>query len=181
MITHGYRIRTEATIGQRRIENTLFLEDYSHPSAEECPINVATRIRAAIAEEPVLYLAELYEQADCQPDDVFKLIVDGALVADMDCASLSEPNRCRVFRDRAVRDFEYVRRPLPPAQPVAGILDLQAGQRLRYNHTPYTVTLVGAKQIVLTGDDGLTADYLGLECRGSRSKKPMSRQHGLRA
>ena len=126
----SYRIRTDTMISRRRIENTLFLEDYLHPSAEACPVDVETRIQDAIAEQPVLYLTELYEQANCQPDDAFKLIADGLLVADMDGASLSEPSRCRVFRDRAVRDFERARRPLPPAQPIAGILDIRVGMRL---------------------------------------------------
>lgn len=149
-----YRICTDAQISRHRIENTLFLEDYLHPSAEACPLDIATRVQNAIEEDAVLYLAELYEKAKCRADDVFKMIADGRLVADIDGASLSEPNRCRVFRDRAVRDFENARTEPTATIPMAGTLDIRVGACFRYNHQPYVVTLVGQQQVVLSSTDG---------------------------
>ena len=149
-----YRIRSEASISRHRLENTMFIEDYLHPSAEACPVDVAARIKETLAQEAVLYLAELYEKAECRPDDVFKLIADGLLIADFDGASLAEPNRFRVFRDHAVRDFENARHAKPAREPVSGVFDLQVGQRLKYNHVPYTVSLVGQHQVVLTDEKG---------------------------
>lgn len=149
-----YRICTDVQISRRRIENTLFLEDYLHPSAEACPFDVATRVRNVIEEVAVLYLAELYDKAECRPDDVLKVIADGLLVADIDGASLSEPNRCRVFRDCAVRDFENARGASAAAIPIPGMLDIRVGARFRYNHQPYVVALVGQQQVVLSSSDG---------------------------
>lgn len=149
----GYRIRSERDIPQRRIENVLLLEDYLHPAAPPCPVNIAQDIHEALAEDAVLYLAELYEKLDCRPDDVFKLIADGLLVSDIDVAPLEEPHRCRVFRDTAVREFEHARlRPVPRAIP--GIVDIRVGARVVYDQQPYTVVMVGGSKAVLQSDDG---------------------------
>ena len=149
----GYRIRTERDMPQRRVENILLLEDYLDPSAPPCPIDVAQRIHDALAEEAVLYLAELYEKLDCRPDDVFKLIADGLLVSDIDVAPIEDPHRCRVFRDTAVREFEHARlRPVPQAIP--GIVDIHVGARVVYDQQPYTVIMAGGSKAVLQSDDG---------------------------
>lgn len=153
-----YRFCTDAQISPRRIENTLFLEDYLHPAAEACPIDVTVRVQQALAEDAALYLAELYERAECRPDDAFKLIADGLLVAEIDGALLSEPNRCRVFRDLAVRDFENARSVGTGLAPISGVVDIRPGARIRYNHQPYTVTLVGSQKIILTSENGIRSE-----------------------
>jgi putative transposase len=153
----GYRIRTDRDIPQRRVENTLFLEDFLDPSAPSCPIDVAIRVGEVLANEATLYLAELYQKADCRPDNVLKLIADGQLVADFDDASLNEPNRCRVFRDTAVRDFERARR-LPPAFSLSGTVDITVGARIRYDQHPYTVVMVGGSKAVLQSEDHKTVE-----------------------
>lgn len=149
----GYRFVTDRDITRRRIENTLLLEDYLDPSAPACPIDVELRVRDALAAEATLYLVELYEKADCRPDDAFKLIADGLLVADVDSAPLNEPHRCRVFRDTAVRDFELARlRPAPSVIP--GVVDVRVGAHVVYDQHPYTVVMVGGSKVVLQAEDG---------------------------
>lgn len=89
-----YRIRTERDIPQRQIENILMLEDYLHPPAPPCPVDVAQRIHDALNDEAVLYLLSgAFTKPDCRPDDVFKLIADGLLVSDIDVAPLEEPQQ----------------------------------------------------------------------------------------
>lgn len=153
----GYRIQSDRDIPQRRIENTLFLEDYLEPSAPPCPVDVAVRVQEALAADATLYLAELYDKADCRPDEVFKLIADGVLVAEMDFATLSEPTRCRVFRDAAVRDFERARhRPTPFV--VQGVVDIKVGAHLMYDQQPYKVVLVGGSKVILEAEDGKSVE-----------------------
>lgn len=152
---HGicYRIRTERDVPQRRIENILMLEDFLHPSAPPCPIDIGQRVHEALAEDAVLYLAELYEKCDCRPDDVFKLIADGLLVSDIDVEPLQDRHRCRVFRDTAVRAFEHARqRPAP--QSIAGVVDIRVGTRVVYDQQSYLVMMVGGSKAVLQSDDG---------------------------
>lgn len=149
----GYRIRSDRDVPQRRIENILSLEDYLHPSAPPCPIDIAQRVHEALTEDAVLYLAEVYEKCDCRPDDVFKLIADGLLVSDIDVAPLEDPHRCRVFRDTAVRAFEHARQtPVQPAIP--GVVDIRAGAHVVYDQQHYTVVMVGGSKAVLQPDDG---------------------------
>ena len=152
-----YRIRTDRDIPERRIENTLFLEDYLHPSAPACSKEVCEKVREALAVDPALFLADVYEQIGCRPDDIFKLIADGQLVADIDHASLAEPTRCRVFRDTAVREFEHAR-VLPPAFALPGTLDIVVGARLTYDQQPYTVVMVGGTKVVLESDQKKTIE-----------------------
>jgi len=153
----GYRIRTERDVPQRRIENILLLEDFLHPSAPPCPVDIAQRIHEALTEEAALYLAELYEKLECRPDDVFKLIADGMLVSDIDVAPLEDPHRCRVFRDTAVREFEHARlRPAPQAIP--GIIDICVGARVIYDRQPYTIVIVGGSKAVLQSDSGASVE-----------------------
>ncbi|OWW22627.1 hypothetical protein AYR66_27130 [Noviherbaspirillum denitrificans] len=149
----GYRIQTDRDISQRRVENILFLEDFLDPGAPPCPIDVAIRVRDALASDATLYLAELYEKADCRPDDVFKLIADGELIAEIDDGKLNEPNRCRVFRDSAVRAFERARR-LPAMTALAGTVEIAVGTRLTYDQQPYTIVMVGGSKAVLESESG---------------------------
>ena len=148
----GYRVLSDLDIPQRRIENTLFLEDYLDPSAPACPIDVENQIEAVLAEDATLYLADVLERVACQPDDIFKLIADGRLVADIDHAPLNEAARCRVFRDTAVRDFEHARHRPAPFSP-AGAVDISLGARLIYDNQLYTVAMVGGSKVVLESDD----------------------------
>lgn len=148
----GYRILSDRDIPQRRIENTLFLEDYLDPSAPACPLDIELQVEAALVEDATLYLAELLERIACQPDDLFKLIADGRLVADIDHVPLNEATRCRVFRDTAVRDFEHARQKPAPFSP-AGTVDISVGARLTYDNQPYTVAMVGGSKVVLESDD----------------------------
>ena len=149
-----YQIITDASIPQARVQNTLFLEDYLKPSAPSCPVEVSSQISAVLAEHPVLTLGKLQELADCRSDDLFKLIADGELVAEIDTRLLSEPYRCRVFRDRAVRAFEEARANVKfkDEQPPMGVLELKPGTRLHYNHQPYTVSLLGHQKLILVAD-----------------------------
>lgn len=149
----GYRICTERDIPQQRIENILLLEDYLDPDAPPCPINIASQIKEALAAEPAMALAALYENIPCTPQDAFKLIADGELIADIDCARLSEPRRFRVFRDAAVRNFEHARRS-PPKLELAGALNLSINAQILYDQCRYTVTFVGANKVVLKNEAG---------------------------
>ncbi|AUN94636.1 integrase [Pseudazoarcus pumilus] len=153
----GYRILSNADIPQRRIENILFLEDYLHPAAPACPIDVELAVRKSLAEQATMYLAELHELLDCRPDDLFKLIADGLLVAEIDTQALNEPTRCRVFRDTAVREFELQRTAQKPFE-LAGSFVLKPGAQITYDHQPYNVVMTGASHAVLEGPDGHPID-----------------------
>lgn len=149
----GYCIRSEHDIPQRRIENILLLEDYLDPSAPPCPVDVEQRIRAALVENAVVHLAELYNELECRSDDVLKLIADGLLVSDIDMVPLTDTHRFRVYRDAAVRDFEQARlRPPPVAIP--GMVDIRVGAELVYDQRPYTVAMVGGNKALLQSAEG---------------------------
>lgn len=149
----GYRIRTDRDIPQRRIENILLLEDYLDPDAPPCPINIALDVQAALAEEPAMTLADLYAKIPCQAEDALKLIAEGTLIADIDYAPLSEPTRCRVFRDEAIRRFEQARL-TPKLTHLASTISVTPNARIMYDERPYTVAFVGASRATLRDSTG---------------------------
>lgn len=153
-----YLVCSDQQIPRQRMENLTFLEEYFHPAAEDCPIDAALRIQSALKEEPYLFLSELYEKANCRPDDAFKLMADGDLIGEIDSRPLNDPRHFRVFRDEAVRAFEYARRrPMEQAGEM-GVVEIRSGARLRYDQQPYQVSLVGQQTVLLKSDTGDTVE-----------------------
>lgn len=152
-----YRIWTDRDVPKRRQENILMLADFLDPSAPSCPVDVEQRVRDALVDDAALHLIEVYERLNCRPDDVFKLIADGLLISDIDVVPLEEPHRFRIYRDAAVRAFEYARLH-PISQVVTGVVDIRVGSRVMYDHQPYTVTVVGSTKALLQADDGRTTE-----------------------
>lgn len=151
-----YRIQTDKDINPRRMENLLALEDYFHPGTEPCPTAVLQRIREGLQAEQALFLADLYgEPFAFKPDQILKAIADQDLVADLERETVTEPRRCRVYRDEAVREllagYDQGEGTNTPAsyeiQIEAGVAFVFEGQRLE-------IALVGEKSLVLTNADG---------------------------
>lgn len=150
----AYRVRSQAEISQRWVENIIFLEDYLHPAAEPCPEAVLWEISAVLKQEQVMFLAELFaEPLSFKPDDIFKGVADGLLVADLEREALSDPRRCRLYRDQAVR--ELVTGYVPAKRPGASyMLQLEVGQAFAFDGRRFEITLVGDKNVVLTDSEG---------------------------
>lgn len=162
----GYRIQTETDIVPLRMENLLTLEDYFHPGAEACPGDRLQRVRQGLQTEQALYLADLYaEPYSCKADQILKAIADRELVVDLDREKLTEPRRCRVYRDEAVRDLlaGY-------AQPSRGRVasfefPIEQGTVFAFDGQRLQIALVGQQQMVLTDAEGkhLEVNYDWLE------------------
>lgn len=160
-----YRICTDADLNPRWSENMLALEDYFHPGAEPCPPDVLERIRAALREEPYLFLADFYaEPFSFKPDQLLKAIADRELVADLYHDDLTKPRLSKVYRDEAVLELLNgygVKRVVAEASyqfPIApGVAFAFDGQR-------YVIAVVGEKSIVLSDASGgqteVTHDWL---------------------
>jgi len=161
-----YRIATDNDLVPRWSENMLALEDYFHPGALPCPVEVLTRIRTALDAEPYLYLADLYaEPYQFTPDQVLKAIADGELVADLNREDLSKPTSAKVYRDPAVLELIHgyggptqVRETFSYAFPVT------SGVAFAFDGVRYIINLVGENALVVTDGQGkqteVTHDWL---------------------
>jgi putative transposase len=161
-----YRICTDADLHPRWSENMLALEDYLHPGAEPCLPDVLEKIRAALREEPYLFLADLYaDPYGFKPDQILKAIADRELVADLYRDDLTKPRLSKIFRDEAVLELltgydakqsagEVRSYQFPVAPGVAFSFD---GQR-------FVIAIVGEKNLVLSDASGgqteVTHDWL---------------------
>jgi len=154
----GYRIRSDDDIPRRRVENLLHLADYYHPAAEPCPLTELARLRHLLREEGTVFLADLLAPPlSFAADDIFKAIADHLVVADLDREQLSQPRRCRLYRDVTLREFTA-------AQSFEGkvpgqdkfVLDLVQGTQLHYEGQVLTISLLGEREVVCTQHSGST-------------------------
>lgn len=153
-----YRIRSDADIPQRRVENLLHLADYFHPAAEPCPQETVARLDALLHEHGALYIAEL-----CAPphgfeaDELYKAIADNVVVADLDRETLTQPRRCRLYRDATLREFiaANISSGVIPGQNKF-ILDIGVGARFEYESQELTISLAGERDLICTQRDGTT-------------------------
>lgn len=151
-----YRLFTDESIPRRRVENLLWLADYYHPATEPCPTQVILRLQAALAEHGSLFLADLVETPyNFKQDDLFKAIADQEVIVDLDRELLSEPRRCRIYRDVILRDFMAGAVPAGrvPMQD-RFVLDISEGACFEYDGRQLTISLVGEEKIICTQNDG---------------------------
>ncbi|QXR35345.1 DDE-type integrase/transposase/recombinase [Alcaligenes aquatilis] len=147
----GYRILTEHDIPQVRVENALMLEDYFSPDSPDCPAKVEEAVKELLRAEPFQTLSDLYEKAQCGPDEVFSLIASGTLVSDFDTRSLREPRKFCVYRDSAVRLFEHAMVGRAKSN-ITGIVNIATNTKLSYDGRPHEVTFVGDQTVTLKNE-----------------------------
>lgn len=156
----SYRIRSDAVIPRRRIENLQHLADYYLPAAEPCPEDVFARLEAGLKEHGALFFYELLEPPYAfSADHVNKAIADNLVVTDLDRESLRSPRRFRLYRDETLREFLYAEshRAEPPGFERFA-LNVAVGTRFEFEGQELTITLVGEKSVVCNGRDHKTME-----------------------
>ena len=151
-----YQIKTETALSARWTENILNLRDYFHPGAEPCPSEVLQRVRAALQEEQALFLADFYDEPyRFTPDQLLKAVADQELVVELERESVTDPRRCRIYRDVAVRELLVGYRQDTATTPLASYaFQIDAGAAFVFDGQRYEITLVGEKKLVLTDASG---------------------------
>lgn len=154
----SYRLRSSAELNHRYVENLLFLRDYYDPTLPPLSDEARARIKDLFAARASLFLIEALEpETGLSADDIYKALVDGELWVDFDRERLAEPKRCRLFRDRATRDFmvrldqEAADSPLQLPQLSAS---LEVGAKVCFDQVEYRIDLAGAETLLLATADG---------------------------
>lgn len=156
----GYRIRSDAAIPRRRVENLQHLADYYHPAAEPCPTDVLVRLEAALKEHGALYFYELLEPPYAfTADQLHKAIADQLVAVDLDRETLSTPRRFRIYRDKMLCEFlraksQSVR--LPGIERFS--FPVAVGTRFAFEGEELTIALVGEKDLVCNRQDRTTIE-----------------------
>ena len=153
-----YRIFSDKAIPRKRVENLLHLADYFHPATEPCPPTVLARLKLALQEHGAVHIAELLSEPFSFPSDaLYKAIADNLVVADLDNDALTQPMRCRLYRDTTLRDFmaTNVQSGVIPGQE-RFVLDIAPGAVFQYESQELTISLVGEKEVVCTQREGTT-------------------------
>lgn len=148
----GYRIRSDAEIPHRFVENLLFLRDYYDPGLPPLDREKVVTLTSLLAERPCIHIAEAIEQDALTADDIFQAVADGVLVADLNNESLAEPKRARLFRDRVTMDFMSRVAESPADTEFRERLDvsLEVGTRVEFDAVEYQITIAGAESVALT-------------------------------
>lgn len=161
-----YCIYSDKAIPRRRVENLLHLADYFHPAAEPCAEEDLQRLTVALAEHGSRYLSELMSDPfGFSADFLFKAVADHLVVADLDQETLTNPRRCRLYRDATLREFmagEIYIGTVPGQERFT--FDIAEGARFEFEAQELTMSLIGDKEIICTRRDGapvtLTRDWL---------------------
>lgn len=155
-----YRIRSDAAIPRRRIENLQHLADYYVPAAAPCPADVLARLEAGLKEQGALHFYELLQPPySFSADQAHKAIADHLVVTDLDRESLRNPRRFRIYRDEMLREFLYAEahRATPPGYEHFA-LHIAVGTRFEFEGQELTITLVGEKSVVCNRQDHTTME-----------------------
>ncbi len=153
-----YRIFSENAMPRRRVENLLHLADYLLPATEPCPESELARLNSILKEHGAVYIAELLAEPLCfSADALYKAIVDKQVVVDLDRDDLTNPMRCRLYRDTTLRDFMAADGQVGsvPGQE-RFVIDIAPGAVFQYELQELTISLVGEKEVVCTLGDGKT-------------------------
>ncbi|MFZ2296398.1 MAG: TnsA endonuclease N-terminal domain-containing protein [Polaromonas sp.] len=153
-----YRIFSDKAVPRRRVENLLHLADYFHPATEPCPPTVLARLKLVLQEHGAVHVAELLAVPFSFPSDaLYKAIADNQVVVDLDRDNLTQPMRCRLYRDSTLRDFMagQVHAASVPGQE-RFVVDIAPGSTFQYESQELTISLVGEKEVVCTLRDGCT-------------------------
>lgn len=148
----GYRIRSDAEIPHRFVENLLFLRGYSDPAMLPLSREKVASLTALFAEHPCLFIAEAVDaDTSLTADDVYKAVADGVLVADLYNESLVDQKRARLFRDHVTLDFLSKVAESSADDQVWERLDvsLDAGTRIEFDGVEYQITMAGAESVAL--------------------------------
>lgn len=153
-----YRIYTDEAIPRRRVENLLHLADYFHPAAQPCPASVLTQLALVLKEQGAVFVAELLAAPlNLSADALYKAIADNQVTADLDRDDLTQPRRCRLYRDASLREFMADQGPVLGAPGQTNfVLDLTPGAVFQYESQELTISLLGENEVVCTVPDGST-------------------------
>ena len=158
-----YRLWTDNTLSPLKTENLLHLADYLLPGAEECPVSTLRAVHDALAEHGQMYVSELLAAPySLSVDHLNKAIADKLLVTDLQTQSLTQPHRCKLFRDHTLMQYALsgdATRKLPAQERFS--FELRAGGVLTYQGQRLTISLVGDKDVIFTSEDG-SSRSLGL-------------------
>lgn len=150
-----FRVRSDAEIPRRRIRNLDFLEDFLREGPVQVAEDVAGRFLDAVKENVGLTIAVLLsdERLRDRAADLYRLILAGRVYVDLDHDALAEPQRTRVFLDRAAAEAFALR---ADRRSLTGLdtapLLLAAGQRFDWDGQSWSVLNVGALKATI--DDG---------------------------
>jgi hypothetical protein len=156
----GYRLRSSLEIGETLYSNLELLNEYRvsgltvRPETDEV-------VRSCLASHGALSLEALLAAVPCLArDDIFTMLVQGRIHADLRSARLLEPAKAMLAlsleRVRAYRLFEK-------ATPVTAIgslttARLAGGQRVRWDGVAWTILNAGREYVTVRCDDGRLQD-----------------------
>ncbi|MRR49672.1 MAG: integrase [Rhodocyclaceae bacterium] len=153
-----YRIRSDQELNRRYVENLLHLAAYFHPAAEPCSAATLNRLKAVLDLHGCLYLNELtLEPYGFVMDEILKAIADRTVIADLEREDLTNPRRCRLYRDSTLMEFvagKVAEKSFPGLEKFAFVV--ATGTQFSYESQVFTIVLLGESEVVCRSADGET-------------------------
>ncbi len=150
-----YHLRSSREINWTALRNLRFLEEYLRGSRPPVPPEVVSSLRTIVMSQPGMTLLDLlHSLRGGSADDVYFLIATGQFYVDLTHTLLPEPERVRVFLDRAGADAYLALQPLAPLPvPSAARYSLVVGTPLWYDGKPWRMLNLGETEVALLSED----------------------------
>lgn len=146
-----YRIRLENDLPTTLVRNKRLLADFDGGTYPVHPENRYRAIDAVVNEPGITIAALLTTAAPLSVDDVFALIAEGSIGADLRSEVLTDHAAFRLWPDQDTAEVMAV--PLPVAR---GEVDLAIGAKLVWGDIEYSVANTTETGVFLTSDQGAT-------------------------
>ncbi len=158
----GYRLRSSIEIGETLYSNLELLNEYRAPGLT-VPPNTDEAVRSCLSSHGALSLEALLAAVPGMGrDDVFTMLVQGHVHADLQAVRLLEPAKAMLAltpeRVWAYRLFEDA----TPATAVGSLASasLTGGQRVLWDGVAWTILNAGREYVTLRCDDGRLQDVV---------------------
>ncbi|PLZ00963.1 integrase [Burkholderia sp. WAC0059] len=152
-----YRIFTGESHPRVYVANLEYLAEYLLPEAEACPVEVLSRLNAALREHGALSFHELlHAPHGFTADQLNKAIADHLVVTALDRQPLTDNKRLfHLYRDASLRDFLLAdQRSDIAAGTERFTFEIAEGTKFEYEGQVLRIDLLGENKVVCTKPDG---------------------------
>lgn len=153
----GYRVRSSAENDWVTLRNLAFLSDYLAEQAPEPTPGELAAVLARFGGAPWVTLRTLIQDRTGRENDtVYAAIATDQLAIDWGGQLVSEPDTCRVYRDKAAATAHRLleaSRTIQPA-PAAAAFDLVAGASIVWDAVEYRILNVGESEVFVEDRNG---------------------------
>jgi putative transposase len=148
----AFDVLSSADLDQQVVRNLRWLEEYFRCGGYRPTVAAEAAVLAVVDHQPGLTLTDLLARVEgAGPDEVYALVVRGALYVDLSAAPLAEPARVQVFRSAALAEACAIRTQTGVDALGEGpcLARIARGEQVSFDGVPWTIVNLGQHHVTL--------------------------------